>query len=41
MIFGWILFVMPFLVVGHEYNIGKCPQFTPMEDFKWEKVGVE
>ena len=39
--FAWILIVLPLLVAGHEYNIGKCPQFTPMEDFKWEKVGME
>ena len=39
--FVWIMFVLPLLVVCHDYNIGKCPQFTPMEDFKWGKVGME
>ena len=25
-------------VTGHSYNLGACPQFTPMPDFDWEKV---
>jgi len=24
-------------VVGHEYNMGKCPQYSPMQGFQWEK----
>ena len=27
-------------VTGHSYNLGACPQFTPMPDFDWEKVRI-
>ena len=27
-------------VTGHSYNLGACPQFTPMPDFDWEKVKI-
>jgi hypothetical protein len=26
------------LASAHEIYPGKCPEFTPMENFKWDKV---
>ena len=29
------------LISGHSYNLGKCPQFSPMKEFDWDKVRVQ
>ena len=29
----------PPLISGHSYSVGKCPHFSPMQHFNWDKVG--
>jgi hypothetical protein len=39
---GVVLLVLLFgLAACHEIYPGKCPEFTPMEGFKWDKVSRE
>ena len=34
-----LLLGSPPLISGHSYSVGKCPHFSPMQDFNWDKVG--
>ena len=34
-----LLLGSPPLITGHSYSVGKCPHFSPMQHFNWDKVG--
>ena len=33
-----VFVLLPIIIESHEYNVGKCPQYTPMQGFDWDKV---